>query len=156
LTPRAPERRRAAARRGTCRVALIAALRDRRGPCGRRVAGRGSGAGGCSAGGSACLFGFDQLGEDAPEVCEGGVRQDRERLEARILLEGLLLALDDRFVLHEALDQAVEQRSGDGRVLPFEVVEVSPEKVGGALGLRRHVLTVAILACVLHIALFGT
>src|SRR5262249_49785287 len=159
LTSRARERRRAARRRGTCGFALIAASGDRRGSCGGGVAGRGCGAGsgaGGFRGGRACLFGLDQPGEGAPERGKGGVRPDSERLKAWVLLESLLLALDDRFVLHEALDQAVEQRSGDSRVLPFEVVEISPEKVGGALGLRCHVLTVAILACVVHVAFLGT
>src|SRR4029077_5011513 len=98
-------------------------------------------------------LGLDQLAEDTPEVREGRIRQNRERLEAGVLIKGFLLALDDRLVLHEALDQALQERSRDGRVLTFEVVQVGPEKVRGALGLRRHVLAVAIFPGVLSLAL---
>src|SRR4029077_5571103 len=115
----------------------------------------GAGGSGCadwrSRAGGGSLFGFDKLAQDAPEVCEWSIRQNPKHLEPRIFFDGLLLALDDRLVLHKPFNQAVEQRSGNGRVITLEVVQIGPEKVRGAVGLRRHVLTVAVLPRVLDI-----
>src|SRR5207248_1499582 len=101
------------------------------------------------------LLGFDELFQHASEVRERRVRQNRKRPKVRILLEGLLLVLDDRLVLHEPFDQAVQERSGNSGVVTLEIVEVHPEEVRRALGLRRHVLTVAIFARILDFALLG-
>src|SRR5437016_11915596 len=101
------------------------------------------------------LLGLDELFQHASEVRERRVSQNRERPKARILLEGLLLALDDRLVLHEPFDEAVQERSGNGGVVTLEIVEVHPEEVRRSLGLRRHVLAVAILARILDFARLG-
>ena len=74
------------------------------------------------------------------------VGHDREQLEVRIGVEHLLLAFDDRLVLHEALDQAVVQRQrdvvGSSHV---EVVADSSRRSASCAGLRRHELAVAVL-----------
>src|SRR6185312_16750067 len=55
------------------------------------------------------LFGVDELAQNAAEMGERRVREDGQHLEAGIFVECLLLALDDRLVLHESLDEAGEQ-----------------------------------------------
>src|SRR5690242_12177956 len=66
-----------------------------------RLGGRGR------CGGPFCV---DELAQHPAEVHQRAVRQDGEHLEFRIVLERFLLSLNDRLVLHEALDEAVEQR----------------------------------------------
>src|SRR6185437_13881887 len=79
-----------------------------------------------------------------PEVRKRRIRQNGEHLKARILLQSLLLTLDDRLVLHEPLDETVQQRARDLGVFTLEVIQVGPEEVGATLGFRSHELTVAI------------
>src|SRR6185312_5332770 len=98
-------------------------------------------------------FRLDELGQHTTEVYERPIRQDREHLEFRILIERLLLPLDDRLVLHEALYEAVEERARDRGVVTLIVIEVGPEEVGRPLGLGCHELTIAVLARAREIAL---
>src|SRR6185295_12840868 len=60
---------------------------------------------------------------------------------------------DDELVLEEALDHALVQRLRDGRVLQVVVVQVIPEEMRGAVGLRREELAVAVLLYAFQIAL---
>src|ERR1700743_3881132 len=51
----------------------------------------------------------DKLFEDVPEMRERRIRPDSQHLEVGIGFERALLLLDDRLVLHETLDETVEE-----------------------------------------------
>src|SRR4051812_18917760 len=75
---------------------------------------------------------------------EWRIRQNSQHLKGRILIEGRLLPLNDRLVLHETLDETVQKRAGDGVVRALEVVEVRPEEVRRTFSFRRHELAIAV------------